>query len=235
MLSAEVERGLEDLGILHQTTLPYSPYQNAKQESFWGTVEGRLVAMLEGVSELTLEVLNEATQAWVELEYNRARHSELGCSPLARYLEGPEVGRPSPSSEELRRAFRAEASRTQRRSDGTIAIEGRRFEVPSRFRHLSRVTVRYARWDLRAVDLIDPHSRAVVCALYPLDKARNASGQRRRLDPLPETSIVAAEPAPQTGIAPLLRKLLADYAATGLPPAYLPHRTDTDPEEGSTP
>ncbi|KFB67859.1 MAG: hypothetical protein CAPSK01_002447 [Candidatus Accumulibacter vicinus] len=26
---------------------------------------------------------------------------------------------------------------------------------------------------------------------------------------------------PSTGIAPLLRQLLADYAATGLPPAYL--------------
>jgi len=32
---------------------------------------------------------------------------------------------------------------------------------------------------------------------------------------------------PSSGIAPLLRQLLADYAATGLPPAYLP--TDKDP------
>jgi hypothetical protein len=34
-------------------------------------------------------------------------------------------------------------------------------------------------------------------------------------------------PLPPSGIAPLLRQLLADYAATGLPPAYLP-RTDKD-------
>jgi len=27
---------------------------------------------------------------------------------------------------------------------------------------------------------------------------------------------------PATGIAPLLKKMIADYAATGLPPAYLP-------------
>ena len=39
-------------------------YQNAKQESFWGRVEGRLMAMLEGEQTLTLELLNEATQAW---------------------------------------------------------------------------------------------------------------------------------------------------------------------------
>ena len=64
MLSEEVTTGLATLGVVHQTTLPYSPYQNAKQESFWGRVEGRLMAMLEGEQALTLDLLNEATQAW---------------------------------------------------------------------------------------------------------------------------------------------------------------------------
>ncbi len=145
MLAAEIQRGLGDLGILHEPTLPYSPHQNAKQEVLWASVEGRLLAMLEGVTDLTLAVLNEATQAWAELDYNQKVHTELGESPLARYLRGPDVGRASPDSEALRRAFRLEAARTQRKSDGTISIEGRRFEVPSRFRHLDRLWVRYAR------------------------------------------------------------------------------------------
>ncbi len=34
MLAEETTTGLARLGVLHQTTLPYSPYQNAKQESF---------------------------------------------------------------------------------------------------------------------------------------------------------------------------------------------------------
>jgi transposase InsO family protein len=38
MLAEEVRRGLHDLSIVHETTLPYSPYQNAKQEVFWATV-----------------------------------------------------------------------------------------------------------------------------------------------------------------------------------------------------
>ncbi len=42
MLAAEVVEGLARLGIIHETTLPYSPYQNAKQESFWTPVEARL-------------------------------------------------------------------------------------------------------------------------------------------------------------------------------------------------
>jgi hypothetical protein len=31
---------------------------------------------------------------------------------------------------------------------------------------------------------------------------------------------------PATGIAPLLKQMMADYAATGLPPAYLPTEKD---------
>ncbi len=230
MLAAEVRQGLETLGIVHETTLPYSPYQNAKQEVFWAQIEGRLLPMLEGETDLTLERLNAATQAWVELEYHRTVHRELGCSPLERYLAGPDVGRPSPSSEALRRVFRAEVDRTQRRSDGTLSLEGRRFEIPARYRHLTRLRVRYARWDLGTVDLVDPHTQVILCALYPLDKVANADGRRRRLEPAAPAPLEAAPPT--SPIAPLLRQLMADYAATGLPPAYLPSSTD---EEDSRP
>ena len=52
--------------------------------------------------------------------------------------------RPSPDSDTLRLAFTRTDHRMQRKSDGTVVIEGRRFEVPNRYRHLSRVEVRYA-------------------------------------------------------------------------------------------
>lgn len=230
MTAAEVDAGLHALSIVHETTLPYSPYQNAKQERFWAAVEARLMAMLENCTELTLELLNEATQAWVELEYNCVQHSELGCTPLERYRTGPDVGRPSPGSDELRRAFRAEVIRTQRRSDGTFSLAGRRFEVPSRYRHLARLTVRYARWDLSTVDLIDAVSGTRVCAVYPLDKTANASGQRRTLEPLAALTTPAP---PNDTVAPLLRKLMADYAATGLPPAYVPMPDHTEEDSNS--
>jgi transposase InsO family protein len=220
MVAAEVREGLLRLGVHQDLTLPYSPYQNAKQEVFWAQCEGRLMAMLEGVGELTLALLNEATQAWVEMEYNREDHSEIGEPPLARYLAGPDVGRPSPSSEALRQAFRREVFRTQRRSDGTFTLEGIRFEVPDRYRHLARLVVRYASWDLAHVTLVDERTGAVLAPVYPLDRARNASGRRRVREPITPGAPPSA-PAP-SGVAPLLRKLMADYAATGLPPAYLP-------------
>jgi transposase InsO family protein len=225
MMAAEFGAGLHQLGILHQPTLPYSPYQNAKQESFWGRVEGRLMAMLEGVDELSLELLNSATAAWVEREYQRSVHSEIDTSPLERYLAGPDVGRECPGSDGLRAAFRLELTRAQRRSDGTLSLHGQRFEIPSRYRHLQRVHVRYARWDLRGVDLVDARRGNVLCALYPLDKSANADGQRRALEAASQTPLNASSP----GMAPLLRQLMAEYAATGLPPAYLPSDAETRP------
>ena len=225
MLAEEFSAGLHALGIVHNTTLPYSAYQNAKQESFWGRIEGRLLAMLEGVAELTLELLNHATCAWVEQEYQRSLHSEIGCSPLERYLAGPDVGRPCPGSGALRAAFRLELTRTQRRSDGTLSVQGQRFEVPSRYRHLQRLRLRLARWDLRSVDLIDARRGQVLCALYPLDKSANAKGARRALEPIGQDEVGPTA----TGMAPLLRKLMAEYAATGLPPAYLPSDSDAEP------
>ena len=222
-MNGEYLAGLTRLGVNVEKTLPYSPHQNGKQESFWGQLEGRLLAMLEGHRELTLALLNEATQAWVEYEYNRKVHSEIGMTPLKRFLEGPYVGRESPTSDELRRAFRIEKRRTQRRSDGTICLEGRRFEVPSRYRHVRRIHVRYARWDLTAVDLVDERSGTVVSPLYPQDKVANADGQRKTMEPLPDADLGASEEPPADGIAPLLRQLMQEAAATGLPPSYVPH------------
>jgi transposase InsO family protein len=217
MIARETTQGLTRLSVTQHTTLPYSPYQNGKQESFWNPVEGRLLAMMEGQADLTLALLNEATQAWVEMEYNREVHSEISQAPLARWLDGPTVGRESPTLDDLRLAFTAGETRSQRRSDGTASIEGARFEIPSRFRHLRKLHLRYASWDLTHVWLMDERTGAVLSRLYPLDKARNADGFRGVTKP------TAPEAPPQpAGMAPLLRKLMTEYAATGLPPAYIP-------------
>ena len=236
MTAAEIAEGLARLGILHHTTLPYSPYQNAKQEAFWGPVEGRLIAMLEHVPDLTLAFLNEATQAWVEHEYNRTRHSEIGTTPLARFLEDPAVTRPSPDSDGLRIAFTRSAQRTQKKSDGSIVIEGRRFEVPSRYRHLTRIEVRYAKWDLSLVHLVDERTGNVLARLFPQDKTLNASGLRRSLEPLANAMPEPARSAPASltsPIPPLLQRLLDKQASSGLPPAYLPKDDRNDDGENS--
>ena len=217
MMSGEFTAGLAALGIVHVPTRPRSPHVNGKQEAWWSQIESRLLPMLEGEPHLTLDQLNLATLAWVSQEYNRTKHDEIGCPPLERYLAGPNVARECPGSEALRAAFRIEVKRRQRRSDGTVRLENQRFEIPSRYRHLSDIRLRYARWDFSRVDLIDPHSGAILCPLYPIDKVANAQGLRRVLEP-----VSPLPKPPASGIAPLLKKMIADYAATGLPPAYLP-------------
>jgi putative transposase len=221
MMAEEFKNGLHTLGILHQTTLPFSPWQNGKQERVWGHLEGRLIAMLDGVSELTLDLLNNATHAWVEREYHQTRHAELGCTPLECYRTGPDVGRECPASQLLRQAFRMEVRRTQRRSDGTVSLQGRRFEIPSQFAHLKHPRLRYARWDLSNVDLVDARSGDILCPLYPLDKTANASGERRLRKPAAATA-----PPRRDEVAPLLSKLMAEFAATGLPPPYVPEEEE---------
>jgi putative transposase len=236
MCAEEITEGLARLGVLHETTLAFSPYMNAKIETLWTTVEGQLMAMLESVADLTLEFLNEATQAWAELGYNRTIHSEIGSSPLARWAAGPDVLRPSPDSAPLRLNFARTERRAQRRSDGTVVIDARRFEVPNAFRHLDRVLVRYARWDLSQVHLVDELSGQISARLYPLDKGANASGVRRPLEPVATRGAAesGAHVTPATGIAPLLENLMTQQRATGLPPPYLPQPEQLD-DEGETP
>jgi putative transposase len=223
MRAGETSNGLVELGIDPEFIVPHSPFKNGKEEVFWNSVDGRLMAMLENVEPLTLEFLNRATQAWAEQDYNRRFHSAIGTTPLKRLLAGRDVSRPTPNSERLRQVFSYEVTRRQRRSDGTVTLDGVRFELPSRLRTLTTVSLRYQRWDLSVAWVIDPRTDDVLARVRPLDKARNADGRRRALEPLGPD--IVDEPGTSTdrdGVPALMRKILEDYAATGLPPAYLP-------------
>lgn len=226
MVAHETINGLLGLSIKHDRTLPYSPYQNGKQESFWGQLEGRLMSMLSKVEPLTLETLNYTTQAWSEMEYNRKRHQEINCSPVEKMLEGPDSSRPVPDSEKMTFCFTIQESRIQRKSDGTLQIKGVRFEIPSRFRHFDRLYIRYQSWNLSHAWLVDGRDSTLLAKIYPQDKIKNGEGLRRALPPIAENLPdpgSKADPYP-----PLLRKLLGEYAATGMPPAYIPMEVDNE-------
>jgi hypothetical protein len=107
--------------------------------------------------------------------------------------------------------------------------------------------VRYARWDLRRVDLVDPRSGTILSPLYPLDRRANADGQRLLFeldasvttDQKPPAGQDDQEPPKsdpargQKELPPLLKRILDEYSATGLPPAYLPQNPPSD--QGETP
>jgi len=225
MTAGEVEDGLHRLGIAAMTTRAYSPHQNGKIESFWETVESRLMAQLENVEGLTLKRLNDATVAWLEQDYHRRVHREIAMTPHQRLAASVDASRPCPDVAVLKAAFRITRKRMLRRSDGTVSVEGIRYQMPQPWRHLREAWVRYARWDLGSVDLVDGadlHS-ARLCTLYPLDKRGNADGVRRPTRPGEDA---AATPATGPAIPPLLQTMLDAQQASGLPPAWLPFTDD---------
>ena len=65
---------------------------------------------------------------------------------------------------------------------------------------------------------------------YPLDRKANADGQRLPFEP-DSAGVPAEEGSPDQQLPPLLKQLLAQYAATGLPPAYLPKTLSSQPGE----
>jgi hypothetical protein len=72
---------------------------------------------------------------------------------------------------------------------------------------------------------VDERDATLLAKIYPQDKIKNGEGLRRTLLPLVDVPKPDgnADPYP-----PLLRKLLGDYAATGVPPAYIPMEADNE-------
>ena len=166
MQAEEFRAGLHALGILHETTLPYSPIKTPSRRPSgppWKAVSG----VLENVADLTLDRLNEITQVWVEQSLSsdprRDRHATA-----ATLSQAADVGRACPDSANSTTRLRCTVTRRQRRSDGTLSLAGKRFELPSRYRHLERPAITGMPAGISArSDLIDPHTQAVLCSLLP--------------------------------------------------------------------
>jgi putative transposase len=222
MKSEEFTSGLSRLGIQHELTLDYSPYQNGKKEKFWALIEGRLLPMIEHVRPLTLKLLNDLTQVWLEGEYNNKIHTEINETPVHRFSHAKSVLRDSPSSETLKRSFVRELRRRQRKSDGTISLEGVRFEIPSAYRHHSELWIHYVSWDLSSVYLVDARTRVTVAVLLPLDKLNNSSGRRATHTAVAPARFIPDQVELIKQLPPQMQKLLKERTQANLPPAYLP-------------
>ena len=90
------------------------------------------------------------------------------------------------------------------------------------------MTVRYARWDLGRVDLVDPRNGTILAPLYPQDRTANADARRPFVGPPPQDTPADASADRDKPLPPLLKKILDEYSAAGLPPAYLPKNPPTE-------
>jgi transposase InsO family protein len=226
MRGAEFTTGLETLCVRQERTLPYSPHQNGKQEAFWQPLEGRLMKMIPKGTHLTLDLLNRYTQAWVEQDYNAKDHRETKQPPFERFFGLPSVHRPSPGTEALRSAFALRVTRSQRQTDGTVALDGVRFEVPQCYRHFETLRLSYARWDLSWADLLCPETNGILARVRPVPLERNARGIRVQVaDAAPQenTNAKVEEIGDEnSNLPPLLARCLDEYAKLYPHAGYLP-------------
>ena len=225
MKAAEVREGLARLGILHEHDAAGSPSRTASRRLLGQRRGSAARDAGERRRTLTLDVLNEATQAWVELEYNRARHSEIGEAPAERFLRGPDVGRPSPSAEELRLAFRVEETRhaAAERRHGR-RIDGVRFEVPSRYRTpgAAERPLRVAGTCRRSTSSTSER-RGARAAVPARPHARTARQSRRLLAEVARTAhrrrrrVAGDDPRDGAAAAPAHHRVRPRGAAAGVP------------------
>ena len=160
--------------------------------------------MLEGVADLTLAQLNEATLAWVEMEYNRTITPKPARPPLHRYLHDKRC-RPALSFH-----AKAQTGLHHRSSDALNAAATARSawkESVSKSLPVTRIwkrlTVRYASWDLSSVYLVRSQTGAILCRLFPSRQTEERRrGACRQENPLVHPTLTPPPP----GMAPLLRK-----------------------------
>jgi transposase InsO family protein len=256
MRADEIRQGLDRLGIVHHFTQVHSPYQNGKMESFWGQVEGRLLAMVRDRPAVELAQLNRLTAAWLAEDYHRRSHAITGEAPLARFTAGPTAMRPPWPWARLELAFTVRRLRRVRPQVGVVSVHGVLFALPSAYRDLRSVTVHAARWDRSRAFLMDPRTDALLAVLAPADPQARADGRRcARVPPdAPVAQASAKGPAPvkdpvgdrAQDLPPLLAELLDSFDATGLPLGILApptplvrgapasaHRPSTNPAAGA--
>lgn len=128
-VSTQLAAACATLGIRPIHSTPYAPNTKGKIERFFGTVRSQFLPEVESAKLTTLEELNASFQAWVELIYHQAVHSETGQAPLERFQQGlaqTTVRQADPRL--LREAFLWRERRTVTRT-ATLSLQGNRYSV----------------------------------------------------------------------------------------------------------
>ncbi|MCW5869062.1 MAG: transposase [Candidatus Eremiobacteraeota bacterium] len=131
---------------------PYSPEGKGKIERWFRTVKEAFYPEARRAGIKSLADLNEFLWGWLEASYHTKLHSEIQCTPLARWEEGAGQARyPDPAG--LVDLFLWEQQRQVDRS-GCIQLAGNLYPVAE---HLvgRKVTVRFDPFDLSRVRLYE--------------------------------------------------------------------------------
>jgi transposase InsO family protein len=102
-------------------------------ERFIQLVQGQFETEVRAGEILTLEQLNQALGAWLEVCYHRSVHSETGAAPQERYRSGL-VGLRTVDMQAVAESFLQREGRTVDRTFSDVKVHGRLYRVDSRLR-----------------------------------------------------------------------------------------------------
>jgi len=121
-------------------TTPHRPEGHGKIEAFNRHCRAAFVDEVKASSITTLDGLNKAFRAWVDLKYNRRKHGETGEPPWARWRAGAHRV-VHVDERHLVDAFLFRATRTTDKS-GVLKLHGQRYQVGAALAR-KKVQVRY--------------------------------------------------------------------------------------------
>ena len=128
---------------------PYQAWAKGKVESVMKTLKNEFQSEAQRAGFRTLEELNSALWAWIDVEYNRRNHSTTGEPPNARFAAGlPAEHRRIENLEWFESLFLVRDTRTVHKY-GLIKLEGNKYRTAAP--HGTVIEVRYNPFDLSAV------------------------------------------------------------------------------------
>jgi len=163
-------------------TQPYRPEGHGKIEAFNRYCRAAFVDEVRASAIVTLDDLNRAFRAWLDLKYNRRVHGETGETPWDRWRAGAHRVLPV-DEQKLREAFLFRIQRTADKT-GVFRLHGTRYQTsPAHAR--KKVEVRY---DPEEMDLVEVwHNDAFQERVAPLQVTPKRRPKAKESSPTPAT------------------------------------------------
>jgi len=117
--------------LIHRTAR--EPEGGGLVEKLFGTAQSQFETEVRAGDILTLDKLNKAFSAWLELSYHEETHSEIRQSPLKRFKDGKNEAR-RVDIDRLVRFFMKKDKRTVHREFSDISLEGRFYKADPKLR-----------------------------------------------------------------------------------------------------
>ena len=148
-IAKQFARILADLQIRKIHHGPYQAWAKGKVEAVMKTLKLEFQAEAQLAGFTTLEELNTALWAWIDVEYNRRNHSSTGQPPEQRFIQGlPESHRRVENLQWFENLFLRQETRKVNKY-GQIKLEGNKYQTTARYGTI--VEVRYSPLDLKKV------------------------------------------------------------------------------------